>query len=280
MISSARPSFQAAFHHYNSPMTTLFISDLHLDPERPEVTRLFGEFIDDEARGADALYILGDLFEAWVGDDDPADIGAFVVAKLRALSDSGVPVYFQHGNRDFLVAQDFAQRAGAQLLPENAVVMLYGKPVLLMHGDTLCTGDLAYQAFRAQTRSPAWRAQFLSQPLAARLAFAAQARAASHQRQQAMKHDDRAQFETVTDVAPDAVRDAFTRYGIDTIIHGHTHRPAIHRRDVDGRACRRIVLGDWYTQGSVLRVDAGGAQLHALGLHVPGSTQALVEPVP
>ena len=271
-------------------MTTLFISDLHLDPERPEVTRLFGEFIDGEARGADALYILGDLFEAWVGDDDPAEVGAYVVAKLRALSDSGVPVYFQHGNRDFLVAQDFARRAGVQLLPENAVVMLqdsmlhgsmlHGKPALLMHGDTLCTGDLAYQAFRAQTRNPAWRAQFLSQPLAARLAFAAQARAASHQRQQAMKQDDRAQFETVTDVAPDAVRDAFARYGIDTIIHGHTHRPAIHTLDVDGRACERIVLGDWYTQGSVLRVDADGAQLHALGLRVPGSTQALAEPVP
>ena len=252
--------------HYNSRMTTLFISDLHLDPERPEITRLFGEFIDGEARGADALYILGDLFEAWVGDDDPSDTGAFVAAKLRALSDSGVPVYFQHGNRDFLVASDFAGRAGAQLLPENAVVMLYGKPALLMHGDTLCTGDLAYQAFRAQTRNPAWRAQFLSQPLAARLAFAAQARAASQQRQQAMKHDDRAQFESVTDVAIDAVRDTFARYGVDTMIHGHTHRPAIHALEVDGRDCRRIVLGDWYTQGSVLRVDADGAALAAMPL--------------
>ncbi len=247
-------------------MTTLFISDLHLDPERPEVTRLFGEFVDGEARSADALYILGDLFEAWVGDDDPAEPGAFVIVKLRALADSGVPVYFQHGNRDFLVGQEFAQRAGVRLLPENAVVMLHGKPVLLMHGDTLCTDDLAYQAFRAQTRNPAWRAQFLSQPLAARLAFAAHARAASQQRQQAMQHDGRAQFETVTDVAPDAVRDTFARYGIDTIIHGHTHRPAIHALDVDGRACRRIVLGDWYTQGSVLRVDADGAALSAMPL--------------
>ncbi len=256
----------APSRYYNSPMTTLFISDLHLDPERPEVTRLFGEFIDGEARGADALYILGDLFEAWVGDDDPSETGVFVAAKLSTLSDSGVQVFFQHGNRDFLVAGDFAQRAGMQLLPENAVVMLYGKPVLLMHGDTLCTGDVAYQAFRAQTRTPAWRVQFLSQPLTARLAFAAQARAASQQRQQAMKHDDRAQFETVTDVAPDAVRDTFARYGIDTIIHGHTHRPAIHTLDIDERSCRRIVLGDWYTQGSVLRVDADGAALAAMPL--------------
>jgi UDP-2,3-diacylglucosamine hydrolase len=257
---------RSPLHHYNSPMTTLFISDLHLDSERPEVTRLFGEFIDGEARGADALYILGDLFEAWVGDDDPSELGAFVATKLRALGNSGVLVYFQHGNRDFLVGRDFARRAGIALLPENAVVVLDGKPVLLMHGDTLCTDDLAYQTFRAQTRDPAWRAQFLSQPLAARLAFAAQARAASQQRQQAMKQDDRAQFETVTDVSPVAVQETFVRYGIDTIIHGHTHRPAIHALDIDGRRCERIVLGDWYTQGSVLRVDASGMRLSALPL--------------
>ena len=247
-------------------MTTLFISDLHLDPERPEITRLFGDFIDGEARSADALYILGDLFEAWVGDDDTSEPSVFVAAKLRALADSGVPVHFQHGNRDFLVGHEFARRAGIALLPENAVIMLHGKPVLLMHGDTLCTDDTAYQAFRAQTRDPAWRAQFLAQPLAARLAFAAQARAASQQRQQAMKQDDRAQFETVTDVSPAAVRETFARYDIDTIIHGHTHRPAVHALDVDGRNCERVVLGDWYTQGSVLRVDADGLRLSALPL--------------
>lgn len=248
-------------------MTTLFISDLHLDPERPDISRLFGDFIDSDARDANALYILGDLFEAWVGDDDPAELGVFVADRLRALSDSGVPVFFQHGNRDFLVGTGFAHRAGMQLLPENAVVMLYGKPVLLMHGDTLCTDDLAYQAFRAQTRDPAWRAQFLAQPLAARLAFAAQARAASQQRQQAMKQDDRAQFETVTDVSQSAVYETFARYGIDTIIHGHTHRPAIHDADVMGRGCKRIVLGDWYTQGSALRVDANGVRLQTAPLH-------------
>ena len=260
-----RPSIAA--HHYNSRMTTLFISDLHLDPERPEVTRLFGDFIDGEGRGADALYILGDLFEAWVGDDDPSETGAFVIDKLRGLHEAGVPVFFQHGNRDFLVGQAFARSAGVRLLPENAVILLDGEPVLLMHGDTLCTDDHAYQAFRAQTRDPAWRARFLAQPLAGRLAFAAQARAASQQRQQAMKADDRAQFETVTDVAPTAVRDTFARYGLRTMIHGHTHRPAIHENiDVNGRACRRIVLGDWYTQGSVLRVDAGGVALSTLPL--------------
>jgi UDP-2,3-diacylglucosamine hydrolase len=247
-------------------MTTLFISDLHLDSERPEVTRLFGDFIDSEACAADALYILGDLFEAWVGDDDPSELGIFVANKLRALTDHHVPVHFQHGNRDFLVGRDFARSAGMMLLPENAVIVLYGKPVLVMHGDTLCTGDHAYQTFRAQTRNPAWQTQFLSQPLTARLAFAAQARAASLQRQQAMKHDDRAQFETVTDVSAAAVHETFARYGIDTIIHGHTHRPRIHPLDIDGRYCERIVLGDWYTQGSVLRVDADSMRLSALPL--------------
>lgn len=249
---------------YNARMTTLFISDLHLDAERSDIARLFGDFVDGEAREAEALFILGDLFEAWVGDDDPSEIGAFVAAKLRALSDAGVRVYFQHGNRDFLVGRDFAQRAGLRLLPEHAVIVLAGEPVLLMHGDSLCTDDLAYQAFRAQTRNPAWRAQFLSQPLAARLAFAAKAREASRERQHAMKTDDRAQFETITDVSPEAVRETLARYGIATLIHGHTHRPAIHTLDIDGRQSRRIVLGDWYTRGSVLRAAAGAFGLAAL----------------
>jgi UDP-2,3-diacylglucosamine hydrolase len=252
-------------------MTTLFISDLHLDPEHPELVRLFGDFIDGEAREAEALYILGDLFEAWVGDDDPSEIGAFAIQKLRGLRDAGVPVFFQHGNRDFLVGRTFAHRAGVRLLPENAVVLLSGEPVLLMHGDTLCTDDRAYQAFRAQTRDPAWQARFLSQPLAARLAFAAQARAASRERQQAMKSDDRAQFETITDVSPATVDATLARYGVNTLIHGHTHRPAIHDLAIDGRACRRIVLGDWHVRetvarGSVLRVDADGVALTALSM--------------
>ena len=130
-------------------MATLFISDLHLDPARPHITRLFGEFLDGEARGADALYILGDLFEAWVGDDDPSETGAFVARRLKALSDGGVPVSFMHGNRDFLLGEDYARRAGMTILPDPAVVLLHGKPTLLMHGDLLCTDDVAYQRFRA-----------------------------------------------------------------------------------------------------------------------------------
>jgi UDP-2,3-diacylglucosamine hydrolase len=247
-------------------MTTLFVSDLHLDPARPEITALFLRFLREEAARADALYILGDLFEAWVGDDDPSEAGNEVATGLRALADAGVPVYFMHGNRDFLVGADSARRAGMRLLPDPTVVSLYGEPVLLMHGDLLCSDDTAYQAFRAQTRDPEWRRRFLAQPLAGRLAFAAQARQASMARQQEMIAGDRGTFETVTDVTPATVEATLARYGVATLIHGHTHRPAIHELQVGDRACRRIVLGDWYEQGSVLRVNHDGMALDALAI--------------
>ncbi|HVR81181.1 MAG TPA: UDP-2,3-diacylglucosamine diphosphatase [Luteimonas sp.] len=239
-------------------MTTLFISDLHLDAERPQITNLFGAFIDTEARSAQALYILGDLFEAWVGDDDPFAVGAFVADKLLGLRNAGVPVYFMRGNRDFLLGSDYAQRAGMTILPDPAVVMLHGKPTLLMHGDLLCTDDVAYQQFRAQTRNPDWQRQFLAQPLPARLAFAQQARAASQAHQSGLQKAG--QMEAITDVAPASVASTMKRYGIDTLIHGHTHRPKVHTHDTG----TRIVLGDWYEQGSVLRMDANGAKLDAL----------------
>lgn len=245
-------------------MATLFISDLHLDPARPEITRLFGDFIEGQARDADALYILGDLFEAWVGDDDPSDTGAYVAKRLAGLAASGVPVWFMHGNRDFLLGPDYARRAGMALLQEPTVVDLHGRRALLVHGDTLCTGDLAYQRFRAQTRDPAWQRQFLAQPLAARLAFAQQARAASQAHQGELR--DAGRMETLTDVAPATVEAAFRDHGVDLMIHGHTHRPAVHALDVDGRPCTRIVLGDWYEQGSLLRADADGLRLEALPL--------------
>ena len=240
-------------------MATLFVSDLHLDPERPEITELFGRFLDGEARGADALYVLGDLFEAWVGDDDPSTAGAFVAGRLRALADSGVPVSFIRGNRDFLLGEEYAERAGMTILPDPAVVMLQGEPTLILHGDLLCTDDTAYQQFRAQTRDPRWQEQFLSQPLEARLAFATQARAASKARYGELQASG--QSETITDVAPATVREWFKRYGVRRMIHGHTHRPAIHD---EGDGNTRIVLGDWYEQGSVLRVDVHGARLAAL----------------
>jgi UDP-2,3-diacylglucosamine hydrolase len=240
-------------------MATLFVSDLHLDPERPAATGLFGRFLDGEARTADALYILGDLFEAWVGDDDPSTAGAFVAEKLKSLADSGVPVSFIRGNRDFLLGDDYARRSGMTILPDPAVVMLHGEPTLVLHGDLLCTDDTAYQQFRAQTRDPRWQAQFLAQPLQARLAFAAQARAASKARYGELQASG--QSETITDVAPATVQEWFKRYGVRRMIHGHTHRPAIHD---EGGGNKRIVLGDWYEQGSVLRVDGEGFDLASL----------------
>ncbi len=249
---------------YNAGMTTLFISDLHLDPSRPAITDLFLAFLRDEAMQADALYILGDLFEAWIGDDTPSPAADAVAVALHAVADAGVPVYFIRGNRDFLVGEDYARRAGFTILPDPSVIDLYGRPVLLQHGDLLCTDDIAYQQFRAQTRDPVFQAQFLSQPLAARIAFAQKARDASQARQSEMKQGDRAQFETVTDVAPAEVDATFGRYGVDTMIHGHTHRPAIHALQAGGRDCMRIVLGDWYEQGSVLRVTPDGWTLDSL----------------
>jgi UDP-2,3-diacylglucosamine hydrolase len=239
-------------------MTTLFISDLHLDAERPDITGLFGRFIDTEAREADALYILGDLFEAWVGDDDPSDTGAFIANSLRQLSETGVPVFFMRGNRDFLLGANYAGRCGMTILPDPSVVVLYGKPCLLMHGDTLCTDDITYQQFRTQTRDPAWQGQFLSQPLAARQSFAQQARAASQSHQAGLKAQGR--MDAITDVSQASVDATFAQFGIDRLIHGHTHRPAVHEHAGN----TRIVLGDWYEQGSVLRVDARGASLSSL----------------
>ncbi|MGY3264068.1 UDP-2,3-diacylglucosamine hydrolase [Lysobacter sp. HA35] len=248
--------------NYNAAMTTLLISDLHLDAERPQVTDLFLRFLRDDARGANALYILGDLFEAWVGDDDPSEVGSAVAKGLLELVDSGTPAYFIRGNRDFLLGDGYARRAGMTILQDPSVLMLEGRPALILHGDLLCTADTGYMAFRAQTRDAKWQSQFLSQPLAARIAFAQHARAQSRDAQAALK--DAGTMETITDVAPSTVDEYFVRYGVDLMIHGHTHRPAIHELDVAGRARRRVVLGDWYDHGSVLRVD--GARIDLQGL--------------
>ena len=242
-------------------MATLFISDLHLDNIRPEITALFLDFLKNDAVKAEALYILGDLFEAWVGDDDNDALGTTVANALRALKDSGVPVFFMRGNRDFLVGADFANQAGLQILPDPCVLELYGKPTLLMHGDLLCTDDSAYQAFRTQVRSDEWQRHFLSQTLATRLAFAEHARAASKQHQSGLMND---QQESIMDVTQASVESTMKHYGVNRLIHGHTHRPAIHHFHADEASWQRIVLGDWYSQGSVLRVDADGDFLSTL----------------
>jgi UDP-2,3-diacylglucosamine hydrolase len=238
-------------------MTTLLVSDLHLDASRPGITRLFLEFLNGEARQAQALYVLGDLFEAWVGDDDPGEPGASVCAALKALADSGVPVFLMRGNRDFLFGPGIAARCGATLLPDPCVVDLHGRATLLMHGDLLCTDDVGYQLFRRQVRDPSWQATFLAQPLEARRAFAAKARAASREHQSGLA-------ETIVDANPASVAGVMARHGVSRLIHGHTHRPAIHSLDLGGCPAQRIVLGDWYDQGSVLRLDGDDLRLEAL----------------
>jgi UDP-2,3-diacylglucosamine hydrolase len=236
-------------------MSTLFISDLHLDPSRPQITERFLRFCNEEARHAEALYLLGDVFEAYLGDDDDSPEVEATCAALRDLRALGVACFFLRGNRDFLVGPGFAARSGATLLPDPAVILLQGEPALVLHGDLLCTDDAAYQAFRRQVRDPNWQAQFLAQPLAARRAFAEKARAASRVHQQAVS-------EAITDVNAAEVARWLAEYGVRRMIHGHTHRPAIH--DL-GQRRQRIVLGDWYEHGSVLRVDGNGLALSRLG---------------
>jgi UDP-2,3-diacylglucosamine hydrolase len=241
-------------------MATLFIADLHLDPGRPHITALFERYLASaEVRHADALYILGDLVEAWIGDDDDAELPQRIALATHAVHDAGVPVYFMVGNRDFLLGEAFAARAGFTLLEDGTVHTIAGQPTLLMHGDVLCTDDVAYQAVRAQVRTPEWQAHILAMPLAARRAFAAQARADS-------KAHTGSTMESIMDVNADAVAAAMRTANVTRLIHGHTHRPAIHALTLDGRAAQRIVLGDWYEHGSVLRVTPDAVDLRGLAV--------------
>ena len=238
-------------------MSTLFISDLHLEPARPAATALFLDFLQRHARRAEALYILGDLFEAWIGDDDDAELGETVATALGTLTSQGVPIGFLPGNRDFLLGERFAAASGMQLLPESVVIDLMGERVLLSHGDTLCTEDVEYQAFRAQVRDPAWRARILALPLAQRRVLAGRMRETSRQAAQQKAAD-------IMDVNPTAVDQALRTHGVRRLIHGHTHRPAIHHWTLDGQAAKRAVLGDWYDQGHVLICDMADWRLESL----------------
>ena len=239
-------------------MPALLIADLHLDPARPHITALFERYLaGDEVRQADALYILGDLVEAWIGDDDDAELPQRIATATRAVRDAGVPVYFMVGNRDFMLGQRFAERAGFTLLDDGVVHDIDGRPTLLMHGDVLCTDDVAYQAVRRQVRTPEWQAQILAMPLEARRAFAAKAREDSKAHTGSTK-------ESIMDVNADAVVDTMRKVGVTRLIHGHTHRPAVHRFELDGKPAERVVLGDWYEQGSVLRVDGDDVELRGL----------------
>lgn len=233
-------------------MATLFISDLHLDASRPHITALFEAFVRDEAVQASALYILGDLFEAWIGDDAADETAERVADALASLHAHGVPTFYIHGNRDFLLGDAYARRARMTLLPDPSVIEIDGDRILLMHGDTLCTDDAPYQAFRTASRAAAWQRAFLARPIAERQAFAAQARAES-------ARYTRSVADAITDVNANAVASALRGHGVRRLVHGHTHRPALHRCSVDGTPAERIVLGDWYEQGSVLRWNAGVA---------------------
>ena len=238
---------------------SLFISDLHLSPDTPAATDTLLRFLRETAPAADALYVLGDLFEYWIGDEGLAQPFAMQVAKaFRAVSDGGVPVYFMHGNRDFLIGERFAQTSGMQLLPDPTRVDLYGTPTLLMHGDTLCSDDVEYQKFRSMVRNPAWQQAFLGKPLDERVRMAREVRGKSEQAKQVKDT-------TIMDVTPATVEDAFRAHHYARLIHGHTHRPARHEHKVDGRDCERWVLADWYEHGSCLLCDAGGCRAQALG---------------
>lgn len=238
-------------------MATLFISDLHLEPGRPEIGEQFLAFLAGPGRQADALYILGDLFEAWIGDDDPNPYYARMKTALRELSDAGVPVFFMHGNRDFMIGETFARDAGITLLGDPHALELYGEKVLLSHGDALCTDDVEYQQVRAMTRNPEWQATMMSKSVEERVAFAQQAREQSMARGQSA--DDE-----IADVNQDAVEQAIRESGADILLHGHTHRPAVHPFHVDERPVHRIVLGDWYEQGSLVEWDEDGPRLEEL----------------
>jgi UDP-2,3-diacylglucosamine hydrolase len=236
---------------------TLFISDLHLDPDHPAIARQFLEFLASEAQNADALYILGDLFEVWLGDDDPDPAVRDVVAGLRRLTDAGVPCYAMHGNRDFLIGPRFCRETGAKLIADGSLIDLYGEPVLLMHGDVLCTDDVSYQRLRRIVRNPLVQWAFRRLSLARRRALAERMRAGSRMHTGATAAE-------IMDVNAGAVADAFRRSGARTLVHGHTHRPGTHELLVDGANVQRIVLGDWHAAGSVLEWSPAGRTLRAL----------------
>ena len=235
-------------------MATLFISDLHIDASRPPIVRQFLSFLELEAARAEALYILGDLFESWIGDDAADSAQTAAIAGIRALTSSGVPCFVMHGNRDFLLSERFCRDSGAEILSDPLIVTLYGERILVMHGDALCTDDRAYQRLRATVRDPDWQDRFLNLSVKARRALAGAARAGSQAHTAAVEY-------AITDVNAHSVAQALRGSGLTTLLHGHTHRPAIHAIRVDGRACTRIVLGDWYDQGSLLRWSENGPEL-------------------
>lgn len=237
---------------------SLFIADLHLSEERPSATGRFFHFLEHVAKGADALYILGDLFEYWVGDDDLNNaIARDTAQKLKAFANSGTAVYFMHGNRDFLLAQRYAAKCGMTLVNDPVVVNLYGTPSLLTHGDTLCTDDARYQQYRKWVRNPLVRKLLTWLPLKVRHALAGSARAGSERAKAGKSY-------AIMDVNQNAVKQAFDEHGVTRMIHGHTHRPAKHELTVSGKKLERWVLPDWYGEAGYLVCTGEGCTLGAV----------------
>ncbi len=235
-------------------MTTLFISDLHLDPAHPDVARGFFRFMENDAPNAEALYILGDFFEAWIGDDLQHPFIEQVKQSLRTLSDKNIPIYLMHGNRDFLIGEQFCSETGCQLIDDPSIVELYGQKVLLMHGDTLCTNDVDYLAFRGMVRNPDWQQDFLSKSLQERLAIAENIRAASKEKTGQLEYE-------IMDVTQSEVEKVMAAHDVQLLIHGHTHRPAVHQLEINGKAAERVVLGDWHKAGWKLSFSEQGYEL-------------------
>ena len=226
---------------------TYFIADIHLSAERDDITECLLTFLEQDAPEAEALYVLGDLFEFWLGDDDVTPLSERVASAFKALS-ATTPVYFIHGNRDFAIREGWTKKAGMTLLPEQQVIDLYGTPTLLLHGDELCTLDIEYQKFRKKARGWWWPRLVGALPLWLRRELARRGRKTSQKNQQNLTAE-------IMDVTPDEVVYVMVRHNVQQLIHGHTHRPNIHSLTVNGKPAHRIVVGDWYTQGSVLRVS-------------------------
>ncbi|PSW18721.1 UDP-2,3-diacylglucosamine diphosphatase [Photobacterium sanctipauli] len=235
-------------------MTTLFISDLHLSADRPDITACFLRFMQQETQGIDALYVLGDLFEMWIGDDDDSPFHQQIKHAFKHVTDSGVPCYFIHGNRDFLIGKRFSRETGVTLLPEHSIVDLYGKPTLILHGDTLCTLDEGYQRYRKKVHNRFIQWLFFRLPLRYRQQIGDKMRSNSSETNQKKSQQ-------IMDVTASEVERVMAESHVQQMIHGHTHRPDIHRIEVAGQPAERIVLGDWYDHGSVLVYRPEGYQL-------------------
>lgn len=237
---------------------TLFISDLHLSEEQPHITQLFLSFMRDVAPTAETLYILGDLFEYWAGDDDRhTAFHQSIIQAMSQLKQQGTAIFIMHGNRDFLMDEQLAKDCHASLLQDPSVIDLYGTPTLLTHGDALCTDDVAYQAFRKQVRASTWRNNFLAQPLQQRKAQIEQLRKMSEEQKQTKAMD-------IMDVNLDSVAELFREHQYPRMIHGHTHRQKHHLHEVDGKTCERWVLGDWHTTGNALKCDVTACHFQSI----------------